>query len=78
MMVQKYFVSLQVNIRLPLILHCFETLVKTCYLLLNLLKAYQFVLIENIRFLRFSFITSTLRDVLYKNRYQHNISQSTH
>ena len=67
-MVQKYFVFFQINLRLPSILHCFETIVKNYYLLVNLLKAYQFILIENIRLLLFRFITFTLRDVLYKNR----------
>ena len=33
--------------------------------------AYQSVFIKNIRFLTFNFITTTLLDVLDKNRHQH-------
>ena len=56
---------------------CFQRLIKTYYLLLAFLKTCQSVLIRNIRFLAFSFITTTVDDV-HKNRYQHNISYSTY
>ena len=58
----------------PSISHCFQRLVKTYFLLLDLLKACQIVLVEKIRFLTFSFRNTTLHDVLIKNRYQHNTS----
>ena len=48
---------------------------KTCenlYLPLDCLKACQSVLTGNVRFLTFSFITTTLHDILNKKRYQHN------
>ena len=48
---------------------------KACqnYLLLNCLETCQTVLIWNIRVLTFSFITTTLHDVLNKKRYQQNL-----
>ena len=46
--------------------HCFQRLSKTYYLLLDYIQAFQSVLIKNIRFLTFSFITTTLQDVLDK------------
>ena len=52
----------------------FQNLVKTYYLLLDYLKARQSVLIRKTRFLTLSFITTTLSDVLDKNRYQHKTS----
>ena len=59
------FVSLPIS-------QCFQKLVKTHLLLLDCLKACQSALIRNIRFFTFSFITTTLPDVLNKNRYQYN------
>ena len=53
----------------PTMSHCFQRLVKTYYLLLDFLKAAQNILIRNIRFLTFSFITTTLLDVLDKRKY---------
>ena len=53
----------------PTMSHCFQRLVKTYYLLLDFLKASQNILIRNIRFLTFSFITTTLLDVLDKRKY---------
>ena len=44
-----------------------QILVKTYYLLLDFLKACQSVLIRKKRFLTFSFITTTLLDILDKN-----------
>ena len=52
-----------------------KRLVKIYFLLLDFLKACQNVLIRKIRFLTFSFITTTLLDVLDKNRYQDNAYQ---
>ena len=54
--------------------HCFQRLVETNYLWLYFLKACQSVSFENIRYLTFSFMTTTLDDVLDKNRYQHKTS----
>ena len=56
--------------------HYFQRLVKSYYLLLDFLKACQDVLIRKIRSLTFSFISTTLLDVLDKNKYEHNISYS--
>ena len=53
----------------PTLSHCFQRLVKTYYLLLDFLKASQNILIRNIRFLTFSFITTTLLNVLDKRKY---------
>ena len=47
---------------------------KLNYLLLDLLKACQSVVIKNITFSAFSFITAALQDVLDKNRDQNNTS----
>ena len=50
---------------------------KTCQnllLLLDFFKACESILIRNIRFLTISFITTTLNDILNKNRCQHNTS----
>ena len=54
--------------------HDFQRLVKNYYLSLDFLKAWQIVLIRKIKLFTFSFITTTLFDVLDKNRYQHNTS----
>ena len=54
--------------------HCFQRFVKNYYLVLDFFKPLQNVLIRNIRFLTLSFITTTLYDVLNKNKYQNNIS----
>ena len=54
--------------------HHFQMLVKIYYLLLDFLKAEQSVLIIKIFFLTFRFITTTLLDVLDKNRYPHSTS----
>ena len=55
-------------------LHHFQRLIKICYLSLDFLKVWQSVLIRKLELLTFSFITTTLLDVLDKNRYQHNLS----
>ena len=52
--------------------HCFGRLSKAYYLLLDVLKACQSVLIGKVRSLTFISITTTLLDVLGKNRYQYN------
>ena len=57
--------------------HYIQRLVKNYYLLLDFLKACQSVLIRNIGFFTFSFITTTLHDVLNKKRYQNNAFMST-
>ena len=57
---------------------CFQRLVKTFYLWLDFFKACQSVLIRRIRFLTFSFISTTFLDVSDKSRYQHNTSYSTY
>ena len=54
--------------------HCFQRLVKNYYLVLDFFMPLQNVLIRNIRFLTLSLITTTLYDVLNKNKYQNNIS----
>ena len=61
---------------IPTMSHYFQRLVKSYYLLLDFLKACQNVLIRKIRSLTFSFISTTLLDVLDKNKYEHNISYS--
>lgn len=55
----------------------FQRLVKNYNLLLHFLKAWQSLLIRNIKFLTFSFVTNTLHDVLDKAGYQNNINWST-
>ena len=70
----KTFVSLPINRSLPLILHCFQRLVKTYHLLLDHLKACQNVLIGNIRLLMLSFIATTFRYVLNKGKYRDSSS----
>ena len=57
--------------------HYIQRLVKNYNLLLYFLKAWQSLLIRNIKFLTFSFVTKTLHDVLDKVRYQNNINWPT-
>ena len=71
------FVSLPINLRLPPISCCSQKLIKTYFLLLNVLETCQFVLMVNMRFLIFSFITGTFHDVLDK-KYQHITSKFTY
>ena len=52
--------------------HNFQRLVKIYYLSLDFLKTRQSALIRKIKLLTFNFITTTLLDVLDKNRYQQN------
>ena len=47
-----------------------------CHIILKVLFYFQSVLITEIRFLTFSFLTTALLDVLDKSRYQHNTSYS--
>ena len=69
---QKKIKNMLARFWIPSISHSSQRLVKTCFLL-DYSKACQIILIRNMRFLTFSFMTTTLHDVLKKNRYQHNI-----
>ena len=51
---------------IPTILHCFQKLAKTNFLLMDFLKTCQSILHRHATFLTFGFITTTLHDVLKK------------